>query len=115
MIEEESGSYCSDLKKPLKNCCQRGTCHRDIARSFLDNFIKGCGFKLLAKLFAERSVSKVMQTYKEIPKFGLVLGLFSALFKITRCFFNKYFPDIDARVKNFMSGMVCSLALLFAS
>ena len=56
-----------------------------------------------------------MKQYSDIPKFGVVVGLFSALYKITRCLLNKYFPDMNVALKTYISGMVSSLALLIAS
>lgn len=52
-----------------------------------------------------------MKDYKDIPKFGLVVGLFSGVFKAVRCVLNNYFPSMHPRLKAFISGVLCSFAL----
>ena len=56
-----------------------------------------------------------MKNYSDIPKFGVVVGLFSGLFKFTRCLLNKYCPNMSPRLKAFISGMICSLSLQLAT
>ncbi len=57
-----------------------------------------------------------MKSFSDIPKFGFVIGLLSALFKLCKCIFNRpLFANIDQRVKVFISGMIASLALRLAT
>ena len=50
-----------------------------------------------------------------IPKFGIVVGLFSGLYKLARCLLNKYMPDMRIEYKTYLAGMISSLALLLAN
>ena len=56
-----------------------------------------------------------MRNYSDIPKFGVVVGLFSGLFKLTRCILNRYFQNMNPRLKAFIAGMICSLSLQLAT
>lgn len=80
------------------------------------NFLNGCAIKFFIKLMTQRSLTKVMHSFSDIPKFGVVIGLVSALFKLSKCIFNRpLFAKIDQRIKVFVSGMIASLALRLAT
>ena len=96
-------------------CIHPQSCMKEIVVSFLRNFRNGFILKLFLRIITERSFQKIRNHYSDIPNFGLVAGLFSAFFKITRCLLNKYLPSLDQRAKTFISGMVSSFAILFAS
>jgi len=107
-MEKESG-----LEQ--NGCDHKLSCRDEIIKSFWINFLRGTGLKLVLRIITERSLQSLMKQYSDIPKFGIVVGLFSALYKITRCLLNKYFPDMNVALKTYLSGMVSSLALLLAS
>ena len=99
-----------------KGCTHLTSCSYEILSSFARNFMNGCGLKILLKLIAMRSITKVFQKPSDIPKFGLVIGLLSGLFKLTRCILNRdAFSQVDGRLKIFLQGIICSLALQLAS
>ncbi|CDW83573.1 UNKNOWN [Stylonychia lemnae] len=96
-------------------CDHKLTCQNEILKSFWINFLRGTALKLVLRIITERSIQSLMKQYSDIPKFGVVVGLFSSLYKLTRCLLNKYFPDMNVALKTYISGMVSSLALLIAS
>lgn len=101
--------------KQSNNCEHKLDCKNEIMQSFWKNFLRGCALKLVLRIITERSIKSLMKDYTNIPKFGIVVGLFSGLYKLTKCLLNKYFPDLDLIYKTYLSGMVCSLALLLAN
>ncbi len=92
-------------------CTHAKTCKREVGESFWYNFLRGCAIKLLLRLITERSFKSIRKSWVDIPKFGVVVGLFSSVFKLTRCLLNKYFPGMHPRLKAFISGVMCSFAL----
>ena len=50
-----------------------------------------------------------------IPNFGVVVGLFSGLYKLARCLLNRFYPNLKTEYKTYISGMISSLALLLAN
>ena len=87
----------------------------EILTGFYTNFLKGCALKLALRLITERSLQPFMKDRFNIPKFGIVVGLFSGLYKLARCLLNKYMPNMKTEYKTYLSGMISSLALLFAN
>ena len=83
----------TEMKYPHKGtlCLHSKTCYKEVGESFFYNFLRGFAIKLLLRLITERSFRSIRKSYKDIPKFGLVVGLFSGLFKLTRCLLNRYF------------------------
>ena len=96
-------------------CTHSKPCHREVGESFWNNFVRGCAIKLILRLITERSFRSIAKNYKDIPKFGLVVGLFSGVFKLTRCLLNRYFKDMHPRFKAFIAGVVCSFSLQLAT
>ena len=87
----------------------------EVAESFGINFARGCAIKLFLRLITERSFKSIRKSYIDIPKFGVVVGLFSAVFKLTRCLLNKYCENMHPRVKSFIAAMICSFSLQLAT
>ena len=56
-------------------------------------------------------VKFIKKNPKDIPRFGLAIGLLSALFKVTRFILTYYLPIKNEGLKAFISGLVCSLSL----
>ena len=93
-------------------------CIQEVASSYWTNFLKGCALKLFIRLLTERSAffrSASFSHYRSIINLGVVAGLFSGLFKASRCFLNKFCPSWDPLLKSFIAGIVCSLSLQLAS
>eukprot|EP00347_Sterkiella_histriomuscorum_P006292 403353327 len=91
------------------------SCTQEVLKSFWTNFLRGAALKLVLRIITERSIQSLLKQYSDIPKFGIVVGLFSALYKATRCLLNKYMPKLDRSLKLYIAGMVSSLAILIAS
>ena len=96
-------------------CLHTKTCQREIGESFLNNFARGFAIKLLLRLITERSFKSIRKSYIDIPKFGLVVGLFSALFKLARCLLNRHCKGMHPRLKAFLAGVLCSFSLSLAT
>ena len=92
-------------------CTHEKPCFKEVTVSFWYNFLRGCAIKLILRLITERQFKSIAKNYYDIPKFGVIIGLFSGLFKLTRCLLNRYCQGMNPRLKAFISGVVCSFSL----
>ena len=109
-MEKESGDCSSHCDHH-----QLRPCRTEILRGFWTNFLKGCAIKLVLRLITEWSLAALAKDPFNIPKFGVVVGLFSGLYKLARCLLNRYWPELTPCCKTYAAGMFCSLALLLAN
>ena len=63
----------------------------------------------------ERNLIKILQTHTNITRFGLVWGLFSAIYKISKLAIKKLNLKLTNQQANFISGMLCTSAFMFAT
>jgi hypothetical protein len=92
-------------------CTHKKPCFKEVTVSFWNNFLRGCAIKLLLRLITERQFKSIAKNYYDIPKFGVIIGLFSGLFKLTKCLLNRYCQGMHPRLKAFIAGIVCSFSL----
>ena len=96
-------------------CTHQKSCMKEVTVSFWYNFLRGCAIKLILRLITERQFKSIAKNYHDIPKFGVIIGLFSGLFKLTKCLLNRYCQDMHPRLKSFIAGIVCSFSLQLAT
>ncbi len=119
-MEENKEEQSEVIKKPPQTregtlCTHGKPCEREVGESFWYNFLRGCAIKLLLRLITERSFKSILKSWHDIPKFGVVVGLFSGVFKLTRCLLNRHCQSMHPRLKAFISGVMCSFALQLAT
>ena len=85
---------------------------------FIKNFAYGCIIKAVLRILTERNIMKILKSFSSIPKFGLVAGLFSLFFNVTRYVLRKVMGKdnkMGEQYEGFICGLVGSLALFFAN
>ena len=94
----------------------REPCHLNFMKGFFKSFISGLGVKLLVKTLVSRfRLSKVFKNLSDVWRFSLMCGLFSALYKFTRCILRYLKIKIDKDLEVFLASAISSISLLIAT